>query len=128
MCRDELHSTQKKKTKKLHTDISISSHVAGYSVLTAGVMGAGFSRVLALERVGWAWLNAKVRLSEGLWGWKEKQALLLKCCHSEYAAAALHYQCMSSPTASLVSLVWHVVWFVLALVSLCVNCVPVAMM
>lgn len=48
---------------------------------------------------GWAWLNAKVRLSVGLWGWKEKQALLLKwICHIEYAAAVLHYQCMSSPT------------------------------
>lgn len=47
--------------------------------------------------VGWARLIAKVRLSAGLWGRKVKQELLW-ICHNEYAVAALHYQCMSSPT------------------------------
>lgn len=43
----------------------------------------------------------------GLWGWKEMLALLLKSiCQSEYAAAVLPYQCMSSPAVDSLTLDW----------------------
>lgn len=93
MCHGELNSTLTKKPN----DISISSHEAGCCVQSAEEEVV--SRDLCREAlVGWAGLNAKVRLSVGLWGWKEKQAQPLKwICPSEYAAAVLqHYQCMSS--------------------------------
>ncbi len=76
--------------------------------------------------MGWAWLNAKVRLSVGLWGWKEKQALLLKLiCHSEYAAAVLHYQCMSRPTATVDSLVYKAQECGLSLLGCVCTCVAI---
>lgn len=53
--------------------------------------------------VGWSWLNAKVRLSVGVE--REAGTAHKLICHNEYVAAVLHYQCMSSPTATVDSLV-----------------------
>lgn len=73
--------------------------------------------VFEVSRQGPGMAKSKVRLSQGLWGWKEEQTLLKKCCDSEYAAAMLYYQCMSSPTATLHSLVGYA----FAWVALCVH-------
>lgn len=95
-----LHSAQKELN-----DISNTSHEGGCSVWPVGV-GVVFRALAQRGYSGLGMAECKGQALCGAVGVERKAGAAHKLiCHTEYVAAVLHYQCMSSPTATVDSLV-----------------------